>query len=291
MIIEDKIQNVINLLRDADCVLIGAGAGLSVDAGNDYMNKKSFAQNYPELVKLGFQMKAQLMGYEVLPPDLEWSYLARHINEARFQPPPQQVYERLFSIVKDKDYFVVTSNVDMLFVRNGFDENKIFTPQGDYALLQCLGPCWTKTWETKPIIEEISSRIDPKTKKIDPRIIPKCPNCGGPVFMNVRGGSWFIEEPYKEQAKRFNKWIQKANNCQLLVIEIGAGFNTPGVVRWPMEQIVFKFENSHLIRVNLQYTQVPKEITEKSFVFKTRAKYFINALWEEMKIYHMENGV
>jgi NAD-dependent SIR2 family protein deacetylase len=277
-----KIKQVMKLMEAANCVLIGAGAGLSVDAGNDYMDKDSFARKYPELVKLGFQFKAQLMGYEVLPPDLEWSYLARHINEARFQAPPQQVYRRFFDLVKDKDYFVVTSNVDMLFVKNGFDDNKIFTPQGDYALLQCLGPCWTKTWETKQIIDEISSKIDPITKKIDPSIIPKCPNCGGPVFMNVRGGSWFIEEPYREQSKRFNKWIQKVNNCQLLVIEIGAGFNTPGVVRWPIEQIVFKFENSNLIRVNLQYPQVPKEITEKSLVFKTRAIDFINSLWIEM---------
>ncbi len=284
MIPKDKIHDVVNLLKTADCVLVGAGAGLSVDAGNDYMDKESFAQNYPELVKLGFQMKAQLMGYEVLPPDLEWSYLARHINEARFQPPPQQVYKRLFDLVKNKDYFVITSNVDMLFVKNGFDESKIFTPQGDYALLQCLGPCWTKTWETKPITDNIVSNINPKTKKIDPSIIPKCPNCGGPVFMNVRGGSWFIEEPYKAQAKRFNNWIQKADNCQILVLEIGAGFNTPGVVRWPMEQIVFKFKNSHLIRVNLQYPQVPKEITEKSLSFKTRANDFINSLWKEMDL-------
>ena len=282
MIPKDKIHDVVNLLKTADCVLIGAGAGLSVDAGNDYMDKESFAQNYPELVKLGFQMKAELMGYEVLPPDLEWSYLARHINEARFQPPPQQVYERLFDLVKDKDYFVITSNVDMLFVKNGFDESKIFTPQGDYALLQCLGPCWTKTWETKPIIDNIISNIDPITKKIDRSISPICPNCGGPAFMNVRGGSWFIEEPYREQAKRFNKWIQKADNCQILVLEIGAGFNTPGVVRWPMEQIVFKFMNSQLIRVNLQYPQVPKEITDKSLIFKTRANDFINSLWKEM---------
>ena len=192
------------------------------------------------------------------------------------------MYERLFDLVKDKDYFVITSNVDMLFVKNGFDESKIFTPQGDYALLQCLGPCWTKTWETKPIIDNIISNIDPITKKIDRSISPICPNCGGPAFMNVRGGSWFIEEPYREQAKRFNKWIQKADNCQILVLEIGAGFNTPGVVRWPMEQIVFKFMNSQLIRVNLQYPQVPKEITDKSLIFKTRANDFINSLWKEM---------
>ena len=285
MLDKENIVQAKRLLEEADCVLIGAGAGLSADAGNDYVDRKSFAKNYPELVKLGFHMKAQLMGYDLLPPDLEWSYLARHINEARFQPPPQQIYKKLFALVKNKDYFVITSNVDMLFVKNGFDVDKIFTPQGDYALLQCLGPCWTKTWDTKPIISEIFPKIDPDTKRlIDLNVIPKCPNCGGPVFMNVRGGSWFIEEPYREQAKRFNDWIQKVNNCQLLVIEIGAGFNTPGVVRWPMEQIVFKFKKSHLIRVNLQYPQVPKEIIKKSLTFKVKAIDFINNLWKEMDL-------
>lgn len=285
-----KIEEVLKLLKTADCILIGAGAGLSADAGNNYMDKESFAKNYPELVKLGFQFKAQLMGYDLLPTDLEWSYLSRHINEARFQSPPQQVYEKLFELVKNKDYFVITSNVDMLFVKNGFDENKIFTPQGDYGLLQCLGPCWTKTWETKPIIDKISTKIDPRTKRLtDLSAIPNCPNCGGPVFMNVRGGSWFIEEPYKEQAKRFNKWIQKASNCQLLILEIGAGFNTPGVVRWPMEQIVNKFDNSHLIRVNLQYPQVPKEIIDKSLTFKIRAIDFINSLWKKKDLDSKEN--
>lgn len=282
--LDKKFQQVVELLKSADCILIGAGAGLSADAGNNYMDKESFAKNYPELVEHGFQFKAQLMGYDLLPPDLEWSYLARHIKEARFQDPPQEVYTKLFELVRDKDYFVITSNVDMLFTKNGFDEEKFYSPQGDYALLQCLGPCWNKTWETKPIIDKISSKIDPETKKLtDLSIIPKCPNCGGPVFMNVRGGAWYIEDPYKEQASRFDKWIQEVKDCKLLVIEIGAGFNTPGVIRWPMERIVFSSKKSNLIRVNPQYPQVPDEIRERSITFQTKSKKFITTLWEEMK--------
>jgi NAD-dependent SIR2 family protein deacetylase len=177
----------------------------------------------------------------------------------------------------------------MLFVKNGFKEERVFTPQGDYALLQCLGPCWDKTWDTKPIIERISKKIDPESKKLtDLSVIPKCPNCGGPVFMNVRGGAWFIEEPYKEQSKRFNRWIREVKDCKLLIIEIGAGFNTPGVVRWPMEQIVFSYKNANLIRVNLQYPQVPKDIEKKSVSLKTKAIDFIRAIWEELDLHQQE---
>jgi NAD-dependent SIR2 family protein deacetylase len=282
---EKNMHKVVEFLKSADYVLIGAGAGLSADAGNDYMDKGSFAKNYPELVKLGFQFKAQLMGYEILPPDLEWSYLARHVSEARFQDPPQEVYQKLFEIVQDKDYFVITSNVDMLFVKNGFDDEKLYTPQGDYALMQCLGPCWNKTWKTKPIIDKILPKIDVKTKKLtDLSVIPKCPTCGGPVFMNVRGGAWFIDEPYKEQAKRFYNWIQKVKGYKLLIFEIGAGFNTPGVVRWPMERIALNYEKSNLIRINLYHPQIPHKIFSRSMSFKTTSNNFINLLWENLEL-------
>ena len=123
---QDKINKVVDLLENSDCVLIGAGAGLSADAGNDYTDKESFVKNYPELVKRGFQFKAQLMGYNLLPPELEWSYLARHITKARFQSPPQEVYKKFLDLIQDKDYFVITTNVDNFFVKNGFDENKVF---------------------------------------------------------------------------------------------------------------------------------------------------------------------
>jgi NAD-dependent SIR2 family protein deacetylase len=269
-------------------VLIGAGAGLSADAGNDYMDKNKFLKNYPELVALGFQFKAQLMGIHLLPPEFEWSYLARHINEARFQPPPQFVYTKLYDLIQAKDYFVITSNVDWLFVKNGFAKDRIYTPQGDYARLQCLKPCSNATWPTKPVIEKILPNLDIKTKKIkDVKLIPKCPNCGGPVFMNVRGGNWFIEAPYKSQAKRFHNWVRNVKNSTLLIIEIGAGFNTPGVVRWPMEQIVFTHNKSHMIRVNLYYPHVPDEIANRSIKFKNKAIDVIDALWK--KSHYKEN--
>lgn len=271
------------LLRDADRVLIAAGSGLSVDAGIDYMDKVSFAQRFPGLVKHGFRMKAELMGYTGWSPALQWGYLSVHVNDVRFQALEHPVYSRLFDLVSAKDYFVITSNVDGMFVKNGFAEDRLFTPQGDYALMQCLTPCRNTTWATKPVIDPIIPTVDPVTQEVtDPGVIPYCPHCRGPVFMNVRGGHWFIEDPYEEQAKRFSRWVNCALESRLLVIEIGAGFNTPSVIRWPMERIVYTHPQADLIRVNLHWPKVPKEIESKTISLQCTAMSFITEMWQEV---------
>ena len=280
MEIRKDVQGCSNLLKKADCVLIGAGAGLSVDAGIDVFDQASFARDYPGMVKQGFKMGAELIGYTGWSPELQWGYFAAEANEVRFQNSSQPVYGRLLDLVRNKDYFVSTSNVDAFFVRNGFAQDRVFTPQGDFALMQCQTPCSDETWPTKPIIDRILPTVDPATQMVtDPGVIPHCPNCGGPVMLNVRGGHWFVEEPYKEQAQRFNEWLQGTKDSQLLVIEIGAGFNTPGVIRWPMERIVYTHSNAHLVRVNLQYPQVPQEIADRSFSLQCRAMNFVNSVW------------
>ena len=176
----------------------------------------------------------------------------------------------------------MTSNVDDMFVKNGFDEKRVFTPQGSYALMQCLKPCRNKTWPTKPILDRILPKIDPETQEVtDPEVIPRCPYCGGPVFMNVRGGDWFLEDPYEEQAERFSDWVNHKRG-RLLALEIGAGFNTPGVIRWPMERVVHFHPEAHLVRVNLQWPQVPREIADKSVSLQCSAMKAVTALWTAM---------
>jgi len=283
-----EILKCCNLLRDSDKVLLGAGAGLSADAGIDYMDRESFARRFPGLVKRGFRMKAELMGYGGWSPEVQWGYLALHVNDVRFQAPPHPVYGRLLDLVLNKDYFVITSNVDGMFFKNGFIKDRVFTPQGDYAKMQCQTPCRNDTWPTKPIIDRILPTVDPDGQEVtDPSVIPHCPNCGGPVFMNVRGGHWFIEDPYVNQAERFAKWVHRTQEFSLLVLEIGAGFNTPGVIRRPMERIVYTHPNAHLVRVNLHEPHVPLEISNKSISLQCSAMSAITAIWKAMG---MSNG-
>ncbi len=253
MIPHKDIAYCTKLLKDTESILVGAGAGLSADAGIDYMDPISFAKNYPALVKKGFRFKLQLMGYTDWTEAQKWGYYAQHVNEARFVPNLHPVYGRLLDIVKPKDYFVITTNVDQMFLRNGFNPNQIYTPQGDYANYQCLKPCSEDVWPIKPLLDKILPKIDHTTQEITDRsLVPSCPNCGGPTFLNVRGGDWFVHKPYEAQAKRYYDWLHSHNDKKLTLLEIGSGFNTPVWIRFPFERIVRSKPSAQLIRINLK---------------------------------------
>ena len=150
-------------------------------------------------------------------PGLYWGYYLAHGNNMRFGEPHHPVYSRLLDTIGLKqDCHVITTNVDALFVRNGFPADRMYTPQGDYALLQCRKPCRNDTWPSKPIINRLLPAVDPLTQKLPEAIVPVCPNCGGPVFYNLRGGNWFVDAPYQEQCRRYQSWVEKNWNRRIL---------------------------------------------------------------------------
>lgn len=236
---------------EADRVLIGAGAGLSADAGVDYTDEVAFARTFPSLVKRGLKAPYQMIGHSGLPAEVFWGYWLKHVDEVRFGEGRRQVYELLFNLVRDKDWFVLTSNVDALFARNGFDAGKICSIQGDFAFLQCYTPCSETLWPSAPVLARLLPAIDPATQSLrDPGLVPVCPNCGGPVFFNVRGGQWFVETPWRRQFDVLREWLPSAPNERLLVLDIGSGFNTPSVVRWPMERTARAIPTARFVRIN-----------------------------------------
>lgn len=268
-------ETVHGWLASSEHVLIGAGAGLSVAAGIDYTDKVSFARDFPDLVRRGFSACYQLIGRR-LPPAVSWSYWARHVLDARFSDRRSAVYEQLHDLVRGKDVFVMTSNVDALFARHGFEETRIFTPQGDFVLMQCRAmrsaACRDATWPSRPILERIVAAIDPATGEVaDPSVIPACPHCGGDVFLNVRESADFVEAPHREGARRLNAWLENAMREPMLVLEIGAGFNTPGVIRYPLENIVYHAQGARFVRVNPEHPEMPEEIADRSLAVRAGA--------------------
>jgi NAD-dependent SIR2 family protein deacetylase len=284
---EKSIKQVANLLKKAEKVWIGAGAGLSAaaDPRYNYGDREHFAKHYRALLQYGFKKKLDLMGFGIVELDLQWGYYLKHVREVRFleDPPVYPVYARLLDLVKTKDYFVITTNVDALFERNGFEADRIYTPQGDYALMQCMKPCTSQTWPTKPAIEKALPTIDPATHKItDDDAIPRCPNCDTRnVFLNVRAMKQFIETPYEQQLERYRAWLNSVRHRRTLVIDIGSGFNTPVWVRFPAEAILKENPTATLVRINLDYPQVPPEIAGRAIMFKVGAHEAISALWEQ----------
>jgi len=266
-------------LDDADRVLIGAGAGLSAAAGYDYGDTARFAELFPTLHRRGLRARYQLIGAS-LPPDLLWGYWATHITDIRFSPGPHPVYQQLRDQIGNRDHFVMTSNVDALFARNGFDPDRIFTMQGDYGRYQCETPCTRDTWPSRPIVDRALAAYDAATGKVtDPDAIPACPNCGGDVFLNVHKGPEYIVDPYLPTGLRLQTWLRDAPaDERLLVFDIGSGYNTPSVIRWPMERLAHARPNGRLIRINTQHPEVPAELTGRAIGTDIGADQLLAAL-------------
>jgi NAD-dependent SIR2 family protein deacetylase len=252
-----NVNKAIEALKNADAILVGAGAGMSIPAGIDLMDREAFAKNYPAMVKYGFSFAYQLMGYPYEDDALRWGFLSASIKDM-LSIGIDESYQKLLNIVLKKDYFILTSNVDRLFHKNNFNMEKIYTPQGDTSLFQCKTPCTNEVWDGVELIEEMVKHIDPETQRLTREdLIPRCPNCGGEIYMNVRSGSFYIEDRYEEERLRLNKWLQENINKKVVLLEIGVGYNTPGVIRYPFENLFSQIENCDLIRINPSHAEVP----------------------------------
>ncbi|MCP1136253.1 hypothetical protein NKT34_23425 [Paenibacillus polysaccharolyticus] len=280
-----EIERAVELVKQADSIVIGAGAGLSAAAGMDYGDTETFARLFPPLLKKGFRRQYELIGYSNWSEEEKWAYWATHVNHIRFQFPPSPMYEQLRGIVSSKDYFVITTNVDGMFQKTGFDEDRLFTPQGDYARYQCVTPCTQETWPTKPIVDRILPNIDPETFTIlDSNLVPRCPHCDGPVFLNVRVDAGFIGAPYKEQEIKYIEFLKKNVNKKTVFMEFGVGYNTPVIIRFPFQDLTYTYKNTHLIRVNQQEPQVPEQIEERAVSYSGNASMFISELRSRLMV-------
>lgn len=277
--IGEDVRQIRQWIDSADRILIGAGGGLSADAGVDYTDEVHFATRFPALVKRGLRAAYEMIGYAGLPPQTFWGYWLLHVNDVRFGDGRRRVYERLFELVRQKDWFVLTSNVDALFARNGFDPARVCSIQGDFAFLQCLTPCSNRLWPSAPILERLLPEIDPDTQALrDPVLAPTCPQCGGAVFFNVRGGEWFVEEPWRQKFGELREWLTSASNDRLLVLDIGSGFNTPGVVRWPLERTAQAIETSRFVRINRNEPHLKVDLGSRAVTVAARALEVLEAV-------------
>lgn len=253
-----NLERAIEAISSADAILVGAGAGMSVPAGIDLMDTKSFAKNFPAMLQYGFTYGYQLMGYPYHDDRLKWGYLSASLNKM-LSIGKDDTYQKLLRLVKDKEYFVVTTNIDRLFHKNDFPEELIYTPQGDTSKFQCKLPCSDDVWDAQDLIDEMIKHIDPKTQYLTREdLIPRCPNCGGEVYMNVRSGAFFIDDPYEQGRINLNNWLNENSQKKLLFLEIGVGYNTPGVIRYPFENMYKQLQHADFIRINSDYSDVPK---------------------------------
>lgn len=255
--------DAIALIRDADAVLIGAGAGASIDAGINYADADKFARLYPALVKRGVAENFwQMIGYHD-DAATSWAYLAQHALEM-VRHEPHETYAALRRAVGDKPHFVLTSNVDGHFLHH-FEREALVAAQGDFALLQC-GSCRT-VWPAAPQLDRIVAAVDQATCTVDEALIPRCDKCGRAAQPHVNGGSWFVHEAHADEWRRLEAFLNAHRERRVVAIDIGSGFNTPGVVRVRLERFVDQMPRATLLRLNEQQPHVPTKLAAKRKAF------------------------
>ncbi len=278
---KSTLNELSSLISDSQHILITAGAGMSAAAGFDYGENARYKELFPAFARKGFTARYQAIGYRGWSPAEFWAFWAIHVADIRFGERNDPVYRELNALTRHANTFVYTSNVDRLFPRNGFSRDRLYTPQGDYGYLQCAKRCHDAVWDSEPVVVQLLQNMDPVAQIItDPDVIPCCPKCGGEVFLNVRIDQHFVESPYREEQAHFANWIEQVVDKPFLIIEIGAGFNTPSVIRWPGEQLVQGTREGRMIRINQAHPQIPAIIQDRATGIGEDAAAVIKELFE-----------
>lgn len=248
---------------EADTIIIGAGAGLSTSAGFVYAGER-FERHFSDFrEKYGFQDMYTGGFYPYQTPEEHWAYWSRYIFVNRYMDAPNPVYQQLFELVKSKDYFVLTTNVDHCFQKAGFDKQRLFYTQGDYGLFQCSEPCCQETFDNEAFIRQMMA--EQSDMAIPSELLPVCPYCGKPMTMNLRSDNRFVEDAgWHEAVQRYEAFLQKSKNRKVLFLELGTGYNTPGIIKYPFWQMTNTWRDATYACINLGEAVAPKEIELKS---------------------------
>lgn len=275
----DSIEKLREALAQADAVVIGAGAGLSTSAGFTYSGAR-FEQYFSDFSsRYDFQdmYSGGFYPYETL--EEHWAYWSRYIYVNRYMDAPKPVYQNLYNLVKDKDYFVLTTNVDHCFQKAGFDKHRIFYTQGDYGLFQCSKPCHVETYDNEALVKQMvqsqgyeicdGKLIKPEGVKIKMTIpsdlVPHCPKCGRPMTMNLRADNTFVEdEGWHRAAERYEMFLRRHQNLKVLFTELGVGYNTPVIIKFVHQDETRKNKLATYACINLYQAFGPDDIKDRS---------------------------
>lgn len=260
---DDDISKLKNLIENADCVLIGAGSGLSAASGLTYSGDR-FEKNFGDFInRYGFKDMYSAGFYPFGTQEEKWAYWSRHIYINRYDITPGEPYFDLLKLMKDKNYFVLTTNVDHQFQLAGFDENRIFATQGDYGLFQCANACHDRLYDNE---KAIRAMIDcQKDCMIPAELVPKCPVCGGNMEVNLRVDDRFVEdENWREASERYMNFLNKNIKKHILFFEIGVGMNTPVIIKYPFWKMTYQNPKAFYVCVNLGEAYAPQEIAKRS---------------------------
>ncbi len=262
----EQIKRALDMIQEAQIVLVGAGAGISTAAGLTYSGRR-FTDNFSDFIeKYGMLYMKDMYsaGFYPFPTqEAKWGYWSKHSMINRYLPPGLPLYKQLYEALKEKNYFVLTTNVDHQFHKSGFSPDRIFATQGDYGNIQCEKGCHQKIYDA----ENMFRKMDRERKDclIPSDLVPKCPVCGGNMTMHLRSDEFFVEdENWHMAATRYASFLREAENKKGVLLELGVGFNTPAIIRFPFEKMVWENSNLSLVRCNLYESSVHESLGNRA---------------------------
>lgn len=258
-----QIDKLKKALSECDAVVIGSGAGLSTAAGFTY-NGERFNKYFSDFkAKYGFDDMYYGGFYPYKTQEEFWAFWSRHIYVNRYMDIPSDLYTKLLALVKDKEYFVITTNVDHCFQKAGFDKKRLFYTQGDYGLFQCSVPCCNETFDNEEIVRVMyEQQMD---MRIPGDLIPKCPHCGNPLTTNLRVDDRFVQdEGWYKASERYSNFLRTRQNQKILFLELGVGYNTPVIIKYPFWQMTAQNLKATYVCINMGEAVCPDEIKRQS---------------------------
>lgn len=273
----DEIRRIKESIDNAEAIVIGAGAGLSTAAGFEY-GGQYFLDNFPDIYKKYGYTDMYSAGFHPFSSSEErWGYWCRFIYLQRYKEGAKELYRKLLRLVEGKNYFVLTTNVDHQFQLAGFDKNRLFYTQGDYGLFQCSKPCHQKTYDNESLVKEMLANLNDGL--IPSSLVPKCPVCGEEMSTNLRCDDTFVEDEMWHKAnERYSSFIDENKDKRILFLELGVGWNTPGIIKYPFMQMTYRFHGATYISINKGKNILPKEIESKSMIVDEDIAKIINEI-------------
>ena len=258
-----QISRLKEELQNADAIVIGAGAGLSTAAGFVYSGER-FEKYFSDFgKKYGFHDMYSGGFYPYKTPEEHWAYWSRYILVNRYMDPPKPVYQELFNLVKGKEYFVITTNVDHCFQKAGFDKKRLFYTQGDYGLFQCSVPCHNRTYDNEEVVRRMVA--EQRDMRIPTELVPCCPVCGRPMTMNLRSDDKFVQdEGWYAACERYERFVNAHKRDDVLYLELGVGYNTPGIIKYPFWQLTAQNKRATYACINHGEAFCPEQIQRQS---------------------------
>ncbi len=260
-----EIEKLRKALCEADAIIVGAGAGLSTSAGFTYSGER-FQRHFADFIRQYGFTDMYSAGFYPFPSEEEhWAYWSRHIYYNRYVPAPKPVYDNLLKLLKDKDYFVITTNVDHQFQKAGFDKQRLFYTQGDYGLFQCAKPCHQKTYDNEEMVKRMIA--EQQDMRIPSELVPHCPVCSGPMKVNLRADETFVEdEGWHAASERYTEFIRRHKDGKVLFLDLGSGGNTPVIFKIPFIRWTMQNPNATYATVNLGEAFTVDQIADRSIV-------------------------